>query len=147
VPLFTEPASVQLHDAHPAARAPSIDVCDLFDEPWCALPESTPLAWNRYWVCADQRGGMPPIAGSGRTITEVTSLVAFRHLVALVPGSTERQAHPGVVNVPARSVPPFRVAVVYPGSAPGPLTEAFVETAVDVTRSAVSLVPGAERLV
>lgn len=148
VPLFTEPASVQLCESHPAAHARSIDVSDLFDEPWNALPTATPAAWNRYWVCADQRGAvMPKIAGYGRTMTEVASLVAFRHLVSLVPGSATRQPHPGVRNVPTRGVAPFRVSVMHPESKPTPLIDSFVETAINVTRRDLALVPGAEPLV
>ncbi len=148
VPLFTEPASVQVRESHPAARARSIEVSDLFDEQWNALPMSTPAAWNRYWVCADQRGqGLPKIAGYGRTMTEVASLVAFRRLVSLVPSSATRQSHPGVRNVPARGVEPFRVAVLHPESKPTPLIDSFVETAINVTRRNLALVPWAESLV
>lgn len=147
VPLFTEPASIQLCESHPAARARSIDVSDLFDEPWNALPRCTPAAWNRYWLCADQRSpGLPKVAGYGRTVTEVASLVSFRHLVSLVPGSATRQPYPGVRNVPARGVEPFRVTVLYPESKPSPLIDSFVETAIDVTRRDLALVPGAESL-
>ena len=105
-------------------------------------------AWSRYWVCADQRGpGRPRIAGYGRTVTEVASLVAFRHLVSLVPGSATRPPFPGVRNVPARGVEPFRVAVLHPESKPSPLIDSFVETAIEVTRRDLALVPGAESLV
>ena len=148
VPLFTEPASVQVCESHPAARAHSVDVSDLFDEQWNALPASTPAAWNRYWLCADQRGSCPPrVAGRGRTVTEVASLVCFRRLVSLVPGSATRQPYPGVRNVPARGVEPFRVAVLHLESKPSPLIDSFVETAIEVTRRDLALLPGAESLV
>jgi DNA-binding transcriptional LysR family regulator len=148
VPLFTEPPSVQLPASHRLARERRVAVHDLLDEPWSALPPTTPAPWNRYWVCADQRGGAPPrIGGYGSTIGEVASLVALRRLIALVPGSTARQTHAGVFSVPVTGVPPFRVAALHLGTTAGPLAESFVETAVDVTRRRVSIVPGAEVLV
>lgn len=147
VPLFSEPASVQLCASHRLAGVPSVDVGDLLNEPWNVLPPGTPPEWNRYWVCADQRSGEAPrIGGWGRTMIEVASLVAYKQVVALVPRSTTRQPYPGVRNVPVRGVQPFRVVVLYSGSMPSPSTEAFVETAIDVTRRKLSLVPGAEPL-
>lgn len=148
VPLFTEPPSVQLCASHRLARERRVHVGDLLDEPWAALPPRTPTAWNQYWVCADQRDGEAPrVGGWGRTIGEVASLVAFKRLVALVPGSTARQTHAGVYSVPVLGVSPFRVAALYPGSTPGPLAQSFLTIAVDVTRRRVSVVPGAEALV
>jgi DNA-binding transcriptional LysR family regulator len=148
VPLFTEPANVQLPASHRAANERSVDVCDLVDDAWVALPEATPAEWNRYWVCAEQNEGEPPeIGGRGRTITEVASLVAFKELVALVPGSTARRPLPGVRSVALRGVDPCRVVVMFPSSPPRPLIEAFLETATEVTRRKVSMVPGAEPLV
>jgi DNA-binding transcriptional LysR family regulator len=148
VPLFTEPASVQLCAEHRLASERSVDVCDLLDDPWNALPLTTPDKWNRYFTCVEQRGGEAPlIGGRGRTIAEAASLVAFKQIVALVPGSTARQRHSGVRAVSVRGVEPFRVGVAYPRSKPAALTEAFVAVATDVTRRRLSLVPGSETLI
>lgn len=148
VPLFTEPACVQLHADHPLAQEHDVDVHELFDDYWVALPPATPVEWNRFFVCVDETTGEAPrIGGYGRTIAEVSAMVACRHLVALVPGSTSRFSYAGVRSVAVRKAHPFRVVVLHAESPNKPEIEAFAETAIAVTRRRVSDVAGAEVLV
>lgn len=147
VPLFTEPAAFQLPDSHPLSHERSVYATDLVDDSWAGLPATTPPEWGRFFVCADQLDGYTPsIGGQGRTIIEVASLVALRGLVALIPGSTARQHHPGVSSVPASGVEPFRVAALHASASTDPAVQEFVDVAIEVTREHIAMVPGAELL-
>jgi hypothetical protein len=145
VPLFTDPATALVWHGHRAAGEESVDIADLFDEPWITLPPSTPAPWRDHWVCADRRRTDATIGGYGRTMTEITNGVAYQHFVGLTALSASRYGpHPSVRYLRARGVVPFRTAVAHTASAPSPLAVAFAEVARRVARRRLALVPFAE---
>ncbi|KQV93502.1 MULTISPECIES: LysR substrate-binding domain-containing protein [unclassified Streptomyces] len=141
VPIFTEPAFVTLWKGDPLARASSVDVAEVFDQPWV-----TPDVLSDFWVCGDQRNGVPAAIGShARSAAEMSATVAYQHMVGLTPMSGTRMApHPGVSAIPPKE-PIFSVAAIaYPATGFSPAAPAFAEVARRVAQRESARVPHAE---
>jgi DNA-binding transcriptional LysR family regulator len=141
VPIFTEPAFVALWTGHPLAGASCVDVAEVFDQPWV-----TPDLLSDFWVCGDQRNGVPATIGShARSAAEMSAMIAYQHMVALTPMSGTRVwPHPGVRGVPPKEPITSVAAIAYPATGFSPAAPAFVEVARGVARRKSDSVPFAD---
>jgi DNA-binding transcriptional LysR family regulator len=141
VPIFTEPAFVALWKGHPLTTASSVDVAEVFDQPWV-----TPDVMSDFWVCGDQRNGVPATIGShARSVTEMTATVAYQHMVGLTPMSGPRMyPHPGVSLIPPKEPIVSVATIAYPATGFSPAAPAFAEVARRVARRKSASVPFAE---
>lgn len=141
VPIFTEPAFVALWQGHPLAAATSVDVAEVFDQPWV-----TPDTLSDFWVCGDQRDGVPATIGANaRSAAEMSAMVAYQHMVGMMPMSGTRiSPHPGVCGVPPKEPITSVAAIAYPATGFSPAAPAFAEVARQVARRKSASVPFAE---
>lgn len=141
VPIFTEPTFVALWKGHPLTGASAVDVAELFDEPWV-----TPDALSDFWVCGDQRNGVPATIGShARSAAEMSATVAYQHMVGLTPMSgTRLSPHPGVSQTRPKEPIVSVAAIAYPATGFSPAAPAFAEVARRVARRKSACVPFAE---
>jgi DNA-binding transcriptional LysR family regulator len=69
VVVAEEPRVVAMADGHPLAGRDTIDVAELLDEPFLALPASAGPPRD-YWLATDVRGGRPARIGAEVASTE-----------------------------------------------------------------------------
>jgi len=101
VVVAEEPRLVAMADGHPLAGRDTIEVADLLDEPFLALPASAgPL--RDYWLATDVRGGRPARIGAEVASTEETyeALADGRGVCLLAAGNARLISLGGVVTRP-----------------------------------------------
>jgi DNA-binding transcriptional LysR family regulator len=147
-PLFHEPRAVLVSASHPLADTPSASVADVLDLtflPGAALAPD----WIGFWRLEDLRNGEParlasPDAAEAHTPSEVNEVIAAGVGVVTGPLSHRRMfPHAGVAVVALPDARASTVAIVTPGRRATALGKAFVEVALDVSRSLIALVEGA----
>jgi DNA-binding transcriptional LysR family regulator len=101
VVVAEEPRVVAMTDGHPLARQESIEMAELLDEPFLALPASAgPL--RDYWLATDVRGGRPARIGAEVASTEETyeALADGRGVCLLAAGNARLVTLGGVTTRP-----------------------------------------------
>lgn len=132
-PLRNERRFVALPVGHRLAGRKALQLADLLDEPFIALPPEAG-ALRDYWLALDERGGRPAvIGGEAATPDETFESVATGHgVVLLAEGNTTVYARPGLVYRPVLDLTPCRLAIAWRrGDARGAV-RGFVRAAVDV---------------
>jgi DNA-binding transcriptional LysR family regulator len=112
--LRSERRFVALPTGHRLARRRALQIADLLDEPFVALPEEAgPL--RDYWLALDERQGRPVRIGAEvATPDETFEAVATGHGVVLIAeGNTTVYARPGIVYRPVLDLEPSRLAVAW----------------------------------
>lgn len=112
--LRSERRFVALRAGHPLARRKALQMSDLIDEPFVALPaEAGPL--RDFWLAVDDRGGRPPVIGAeASTPDETFEAVATGHgVVLLAEGNTTVYARPGLTYRPVLDLEPCRLAIAW----------------------------------
>jgi DNA-binding transcriptional LysR family regulator len=112
--LRTERKYVALPAGHRLARRRALQMADLLDEPFVALPtEAGPL--RDHWLALDDRGGHPPVIGAeAATADEAFEAVANGHgVVFLAEGNVSVYARPGLVYRPVVGVRPSEIAIAW----------------------------------
>jgi DNA-binding transcriptional LysR family regulator len=105
VVVAEEPCVVAMADRHPLAGRDTIDVADLLDEPFLALPPSAgPL--RDFWLASDVRGGRPARIGAEVASTEETyeALADGRGVCLLAAGNARLVALGGVTVRPVNGL-------------------------------------------
>jgi DNA-binding transcriptional LysR family regulator len=99
VVVAEEPRVVAMADGHPLAGRDTIEVAELLDEPFLALPASAgPL--RDYWLATDVRGGRPARIGAEVASTEETyEALADGRGVCLVAAGNARLISLGGVTI------------------------------------------------
>jgi len=140
VPIFTEPVCVGLWKGHPLASAAAVDMAEVFDQPWV-----TPHPGDDWWVGGRHGDDDAPTVGShARSALDMSSKIAYQHMVGLMPLSGARMfPHPGVEAVATKEPLEAVAAVAYPKTGHSPAAPAFAEVARRVARH-VTGVPYAE---
>lgn len=140
VPIFTEPVSLALWKGHPLASADSVDMTEVYDQPWV-----TPHPEDDLWVGGRHGDHDAPTAGShARSVLDMSWKIAYQHMVGLIPLSGVRMfPHPGVEAVAPTARLDSVAAVAYPSTGHSPAAPAFAELARRVARRA-GAVPHAE---
>jgi hypothetical protein len=139
VPIFTEPVSVALWKGHPLASAATVDLTEVFDQPWV-----TPAPSVDFWVGGHREDDAPTIGSHARSVLDMSSKIAYEHMVGLIPLSGARMfPHPGVQAVAPTEPLGAVAAVAFPQAGHAPAAPAFAELARRVARRAPG-VPYAE---
>jgi DNA-binding transcriptional LysR family regulator len=135
--LRIESRFVALPAGHRLARRKALQMIDLLDEPFVALPrEAGPL--RDFWLAVDSRGGRPPLIGAeAATADETFEAVAAGHGIALLAeGNTTVYARPSLIFRPVRELEPCRLAVAWRRGDRRGAVRAFARAAVQIATEA-----------
>jgi DNA-binding transcriptional LysR family regulator len=112
--LRSERRFVALPAGHRLAGRKGLQMADLLEEPFVALPaEAGPL--RDYWLALDARGGRPARVGAeAATPDETFEAVATGHGVVLIAeGNTTVYPRPGIVFRPVIDLEPCQLAIAW----------------------------------
>jgi DNA-binding transcriptional LysR family regulator len=113
-PLRSERKYVALAAEHRLARRRAVQMTDLLEEPFVALPPEAG-ALRDHWLAIDDRGGQPVrIGAEASTADEAFEAVATGHgVVLLAEGNVSVYARPGIVCRPVIGVQPSQLAIAW----------------------------------
>jgi DNA-binding transcriptional LysR family regulator len=132
--VVEEPCLVAMTDRHRLADRSAVDLDDLLEEPFLALPESAgPL--RDFWMAVDHRHGRAPIIGAEITSADETyeSLVDGRGICLLASGNAPSVTRGGVIIRPVNGLPPCQLALAWRRDHDHPLVAPYVDCARRVT--------------
>jgi DNA-binding transcriptional LysR family regulator len=112
--VLTEPRVIALPAAHPLADRDDLDITDVLDEPFLALPVSSGMLRD-YWLATEERRGAPVRIGAEVTGAEETveALIAGLGVCLLSEGNAPLIARDGVAIRPISGVGPSHLALVW----------------------------------
>lgn len=124
--VATEPRRVALPATHPLARQDSIDLGELLEEPFLALPASSG-ALRDDWLATDARGGRPVVVGGEIASTEeaVEALVAHQGVCLVAAGNAPLITRDGVTTRPITGVPEARLVLAWRAGDDRPTVQRF----------------------
>jgi DNA-binding transcriptional LysR family regulator len=126
IEVLTEPRLIALPAGHRLADRTDLDITDVLDEPFLALPASAgPL--RDYWLVAEARGGRPARIGAeiANTDETVEALIAGLGVCLLSAGNAPNVARPGIAIRPITGVAPSRLVLAWRRDDRGPLLRAL----------------------
>ncbi|WP_367321032.1 LysR family transcriptional regulator [Streptomyces sp. HUAS ZL42] len=130
-----EPRLVALPETHRLAARGELDLADLADEPFLALPPAAgPL--RDFWLALEERAGRPPRIGAEIAGTEETyeALVAGLGICLVAAGNSPLITLGGVVTRPVRGLAPSRYALAWRKEDAGrPLVRGYADACRGVT--------------
>jgi DNA-binding transcriptional LysR family regulator len=128
--LRTEPRCVALSSHHPLAERDDLQLADLLDEPFVALPPTAGVLRD-YWLASEERNGHPVrIGAQAETPDETFEAVAAKLGVALLSaGNAELYARPGITMRPVSDLSPAELAVAWRADDERPVIQEFVDAA------------------
>ena len=114
VVVAEEPRVVALADGHRLAGRDTIEVADLLDEPFLALPASAGVLRD-YWLATDARGGRPARIGGVVASTEETyeALADGRGVCLLAAGNARLIMLGGVTTRPVNGLSVATLALAW----------------------------------
>jgi DNA-binding transcriptional LysR family regulator len=131
--LRSERKHVALPAGHRLARRRAVQMTDLLDEPFVALPPEAG-ALRDHWLALRDRGAHPVrIGAEARTADEAFEAVATGHGVALLAqGNASVYARPGIVCRPVVGVQPCQLAIAWRRDDHRAAVREFVGAAIEV---------------
>jgi DNA-binding transcriptional LysR family regulator len=135
VVVAEEPRLVAMADGHPLTSQATIEVADLLDEPFLALPPSAgPL--RDYWLATDVRGGRPPRIGAEVASTEETyeALADGRGVCLLAAGNARLITLGGVTTRPVNGLSLATLALAWRRDDSRPLVIDYARASREATR-------------
>ncbi|MGW0465332.1 LysR family transcriptional regulator [Streptomyces sp. NPDC003027] len=128
--VATEPRLVALPETHRLAGRASVDFTELLDEPFLALPASTPELRD-HWLAIDARDGRPPVVGGEIASTDETyeALVDGLGICLVAAGNAPLLTRGGVVTLPVRGLTPSRFALAWRADDPSALVRDYARAA------------------
>jgi DNA-binding transcriptional LysR family regulator len=114
LPLRSERKYVALPAGHRLARRRAVQMTDLLEEPFVALPPEAG-ALRDHWLALEDRGGHPVrIGAEASSADEAFEAVATGHgVVLLAEGNVSVYARPGIVCRPMIGVQPSQLAIAW----------------------------------
>jgi DNA-binding transcriptional LysR family regulator len=114
LPLRSERKYVALPAGHRLARRRAVEMTDLLEEPFVALPPEAG-ALRDHWLALEARGNHPVrIGAEASTADEAFEAVATGHgVVLLAEGNVSVYARPGIVCRPVIGVQPSQLAIAW----------------------------------
>jgi DNA-binding transcriptional LysR family regulator len=133
MPLRSERKYVALPEGHRLARRRAVEMTELLDEPFVALPADAG-ALRDHWLALEDRGSHPvQIGAEARTADEAFEAVTTgRCVVLLAEGNVSVYARPGIVCRPVIGVQPSQLAIAWRRGEERAAVREFVAAAVDV---------------
>jgi DNA-binding transcriptional LysR family regulator len=112
--VATEPRLLALPDTHPLAARDTIDIADLLDEPFLALPPSS-AELREYWLATEARRGHPPTIGAEVANAEETveALTAGLGVCLIAAGNAPLIVRDGITTRPVTGVAPSELVVAW----------------------------------
>lgn len=109
-----EPRLVALPSAHPLAARAELDIAELLDQPFLALPASSGVLRD-YWLATEARGGREPVVGAEVASVEETveCLAAGLGVCLLASGNAPALDRDGVAVRPVTGVAPSRLVLAW----------------------------------
>jgi DNA-binding transcriptional LysR family regulator len=132
-PLRTERKYVALPAGHRLARRKAVQMADLVEEPFVALPPEAG-ALRDHWLALDERGAHPlRIGAEASTPDEAFEAVSTgQGVVLLAEGNAGVYERPGIVCLPVVGVQPSQLAVAWRRDDHRAAVREFVGAAVEV---------------
>jgi DNA-binding transcriptional LysR family regulator len=126
--VTTEPRLLAMPAGHRLANRSSVDVADVLDEPFLALPSSSGTL-RAHWLAAESRGGRPVTIGAEVANTEETveALTAGLGVCLVAAGNVPLVSREGVVCRPVTGIPPGELILLWRRDDERPLLRAFVD--------------------
>ena len=135
VVVAEEPRVVAMADGHPLASRDVIEMADLFDEPFLALPASAgPL--RDFWLANDVRGGRAARIGAEVASTEETyeALADGRGVCLLAAGNARLITLGGVVTRPVNGLSLATLALAWRRDDSRPLVRDYARASRQASR-------------
>jgi DNA-binding transcriptional LysR family regulator len=128
--LRTEPRHVALWRKHPLAHRADLQISDLLDEPFVALPVAAGVLRD-YWLAVEERDGHPVRVGAqAETPDETFEAVAAEQGVALLSaGNAQLYSRPGIITRPVIDLSPAELAIAWRRADQRPIIRAFSDAA------------------
>jgi DNA-binding transcriptional LysR family regulator len=135
--VATESRLVALPADHLLAARAHIDISDLLDEPFLALPAASG-ALRDYWLASDERRGHPVLIGAEISSTEETveALAAGLGVCLIAAGNASLVTRDGVVVRPVSGLSPSRLVLAWRRGDDRPLLTALRQAVLAATSAA-----------
>lgn len=142
--VATEPRLLALPDNHRLAQRDTVDIAELLDEPFLALPRSN-ADQRDYWLAVDARHGRPPVIGAEVANAEETveALTAGLGVCLIAAGNAALVTRDGIVTRRVTGVPPSALVFAWRRGDRRPLLQSLVNA---VRQAARDVGPGPEHL-
>ncbi|MFD8971618.1 MULTISPECIES: LysR substrate-binding domain-containing protein [unclassified Streptomyces] len=134
VVVAAEPRLVALPATHPLAARESLDFAELLDEPFLALPDTSPELRD-HWLALDCRGGRPPVIGAeiGGVDETYEALVGGLGVCLVAAGNAPLLAREGVVVRPVRGLTPSHLVLAWRADDTRPLVRGYARAAAELS--------------
>lgn len=112
--VASEPRMLALPANHPLASRCDLDIADLLDEPFLALPAaSAPL--RDYWLATEARAGRPPVIGAEIATAEETveAIASGLGMCLIAAGNAPLLSRDGVTIQPITGVSPSQLVLAW----------------------------------
>ncbi len=128
-PIISEPFIVALPKKHPLSRRKTIDIKELYREPFIALTRSSqPLLRDKFIGMCHAAGFSPVIAQEASHIQTILSIVASGFGICLLPDHIKNIKRPGVLYRPlSGSLFTIELSIVWRSDNVSPLVISFIE--------------------
>ncbi|MHA6629423.1 LysR family transcriptional regulator [Pseudonocardia sichuanensis] len=128
VEIVREPSLIAMPAGHPLAGRTDLDISDVLDEPFLALPAAAG-ALRDFWLVTRARDGVPARIGAEIANTDETAeaLLAGLGVCLLSAGNAPNVARPGIAIRPITGVEPSRLALAWRRDDRRPLLRALRE--------------------
>jgi DNA-binding transcriptional LysR family regulator len=128
--LRTEPRHVALWCQHPLAEHAELQISDLLDEPFVALPTAAGVLRD-YWLAVEERDGHPVRIGAQSETPDATfEAVAAKQGVALLSaGNAQLYSRPDITTRRVIDLSPAELVVAWRVSDKRPVIQAFSDAA------------------
>ena len=122
--VAAEPRLLAMPAGHRLAGRDTVDIADLLDEPFLALP-ATSAALRDHWLATDARGGRRVVVGAevGTTEETVEALTAGLRVCLIAAGNAPVICRDGIVTRPVTGVTPSELVLLWRRGDDRPLLE------------------------
>jgi DNA-binding transcriptional LysR family regulator len=112
--VTTEPRLLAMPAGHRLAGHESVDIAELLDEPFLALP-ATSGGLRDHWLATEGRAGRPVVVGAevGNTEETVEALTAGLGVCLIAAGNAPLICRDGIVTRPVTGVPPGELVLLW----------------------------------
>jgi DNA-binding transcriptional LysR family regulator len=140
--LRSEPRYIAMRPDHPLADEAAVEMSDLFDEPFIALPPAAGVLRD-YWLAVDERQGHPVRIGAEAESPDATfeAISAGQGVVLLAQGNAELYARPDVVARLVTDLSPCQLAVAWSADDRRAVVKEFVDAAANAAGAAAARWP------
>ena len=122
--VTTEPRLLALPGTHRLAARDTVDISDVLDEPFLALP-ATSGHLRDHWLATEARAGRPVVVGAevGNTEETVEALTAGLGICLIAAGNAPLITRDGITTRPITGVPPSALVLLWRRDDDRPLLE------------------------